>query len=85
MYMQSQTLNIALPEDLIKRVDEVAQKEFRNRSELIREALRRYLDEEKERAEIFVIGEKIMAEMGIKSEAEIDKIVEEYRHGKKAA
>lgn len=83
--MQSQTLNIALPEDLIKRVDEVAQKEFRNRSELIREALRRYLDEEKERAEIFVIGEKIMAEMGIKSEAEIDKIVEEYRHGKKAA
>ena len=38
--MQTRTLNIALPKELVKKVDEVAKKEYKNRSELIREALR---------------------------------------------
>jgi len=36
---------IALPPGLLEQVDFVAQVEHRNRSDLIREALRRYLDE----------------------------------------
>ena len=43
--MNTQTLNIALPKDLVKKVDELAKKEYRNRSELIREALRVYLSD----------------------------------------
>lgn len=39
----SQTFNISLPKDLVKDADRVAKQEFRTRSELIREALRRYL------------------------------------------
>ena len=35
---------IALPPGLLEQVDFIAQTEHRNRSELIREALRRYLD-----------------------------------------
>lgn len=35
---------IALPPGLLEQVDFIAQSEHRNRSELIREALRRYLD-----------------------------------------
>lgn len=78
--MQTQTLNIALPVELVKKVDTVAKKEYRNRSELIREALRVYLEDKEEWNDIYKLGEKVMREMGIKSEDEIDKIVYEYRH-----
>lgn len=80
--MQTQTLNIALPKELVKRVDKVAIKEFRNRSELIREALRIYLEDKNEWEETFRLGEKTMKEMGIKNEADIDRIVSEYRHAR---
>ena len=82
--MQTQTLNIALPKDLVKKVDEVAKKEYRNRSELIRQALRVYLEDKNEWEQIFKAGEKAMKDMGIKSEEEVNKIVYEYRHGKKS-
>lgn len=82
--MQTQTLNIALPKDLVKKVDERAEKEYRNRSELIREALRIYLEDQRDWEQIFQAGEKAMKEMGIKSEKQVDKIVYEYRHGRKS-
>jgi len=41
--MQTQTLNISLPTELVKKVDQVAKKEYRNRSEFIRQAVRVYL------------------------------------------
>lgn len=44
--MKSKVFNIALPEELVKKIDKLAQKEYRNRSELIREALRVYLRNE---------------------------------------
>ncbi len=82
--MQTQTLNIALPKDLVKKVDEVAKKEYRNRSELIRQALRVYLEDKSEWEQIFKAGEKAMKDMGIKSEKDVNKIVYEYRHGRKS-
>lgn len=81
--MNTQTLNIALPSDLVQRVDQVAKREYRNRSELIREALRVYLEDKTEWEEIFKLGEKAMRTKGIKNEADVNKIVSEYRHGKK--
>lgn len=83
--MQTQTLNIALPKELVKKVDEKAKKEYKNRSELIREALRVYLEDWNEWEGIFKAGEKAMEEMGIKSEKEIDKIVYEFRHRRKSS
>ena len=81
--MAVQTLNIALPKELIKRMDQLAKKEYRNRSELIREALRVYLQDQDEWKQIFEVGEEAMKEMGIKTEKQVDDIVYEYRHGKK--
>ncbi len=83
--MNTQTLNIALPKDLVKRVDELAKREYRNRSELIREALRVYLQDKEEWQQIFKAGEQAMKKMGIKSEEEVNKIVYEYRHGRKSS
>lgn len=83
--MQTQTLNIALPKELVKKVDEVAQKEYRNRSELIREALRIYIERRAAWNKIFEAGEKAAKKKGIKSEEEVDRIVYKFRHGKKAS
>ncbi len=43
MAFKTKAFNIVLPEELIKEVDSTADKEYRNRSDLIREALRQYL------------------------------------------
>lgn len=81
--MQTQTFNIALPRELVKRVDEQAKKEYRNRSELIREALRIYIERRTAWDKIFESGRKVAKKMGITSEAEVNRIVYEFRHGKK--
>lgn len=81
--MQTQTFNISLPKELVKKVDKVAKKEYRNRSELIREALRIYLKDLMEWDEIFEYGKKVGKKMGIKSEEDVNKIVYEFRHGHK--
>ncbi len=80
--MQTQTFNIALPLELVKKVDETAKREYRNRSELIREALRTYIGDREKLNQIFKAGEKAVKKMGITSEKQIDDIVYEYRHGK---
>lgn len=81
--MNTQTFNIALPKDLVKRVDQAAKNEYRNRSELIREALRVYLTDKKDWYDLLDYGKKVGKKMGIKSEEDVNKIVYEFRHGKK--
>ena len=82
MYMNTQTLNIALPEDLIKKVDKLAKKEFRNRSDLIREALRSYIKNSEKWEELFLYGNHVAEKLEIKTESEVNEIVTEFRHGK---
>ncbi len=81
--MQTQTFNIALPQVLVKEVDKVAKTEYKNRSELIREALRRYLEDKRKWEYIFKTGKKAARKMGITSEKQINDIVYEFRHGRK--
>lgn len=42
--MASRVINISLPEELLREVDQVARRERRTRSEFFREAARRYLE-----------------------------------------
>lgn len=81
--MQTQTFNIALPKDLVKKVDLQAKKEYKNRSELIRESLRIYLRKLENWEQIFKAGKEAMKKQGIKNEQDINDIVYEYRHGRK--
>lgn len=83
--MNTQTLNIALPKDLVKSVDELAKKEYRNRSELIREALRVYISDKEDWNDLLDYGKKVGKKMAIKSEEDVNKIVYEFRHEKKAS
>ncbi|MEK7588170.1 MAG: ribbon-helix-helix domain-containing protein [Patescibacteria group bacterium] len=80
--MQTQSFNIVLPKELVQKIDAVAKKEYRNRSELIREAARVYLERRMEWDELFVYGKGVGKKMGITSEDDVNKIVWDYRHGK---
>lgn len=80
--MRTQTLNIALPRDLVQKVDEVAKKEYKNRSELIRQALHSYIERGARWDKVLDTGKKYGKKMGIKSEEDVNRIVHEYRHGK---
>lgn len=81
--MSTQTLNIALPKELVKKIDQQAKEEYRNRSELIREALRVYLKRREDWNQIFKAGRQAARKMGITSEKQINDIVYEFRHGRK--
>lgn len=81
--MNTQTLNISLPRELVKRTDRTAKKEYKNRSEFIREALIARLKEKDEWDQIFKAGREAAKRMGIKNEKQINDIVYEFRHGRK--
>lgn len=81
--MNTQTFNISLPRELVKKVDELAQKEYRNRSGFIREALIARIREKEEWEQIFKAGRETAKRMGIKNEKQINDIVYEFRHGRK--
>ena len=81
--MQTQVFNIVLPKDLVDKAERIAKSEYKNRSELIREALRVYIEDKEEWQEVFAFSEKAMKQMKIKSEEEVDRIVRKYRHGRK--
>jgi Arc/MetJ-type ribon-helix-helix transcriptional regulator len=77
--MDTQTFNIALPRDLVNKVDEVAKREYRNRSELIREALRTYLKDAEEWGELFSYGKMQGRKLGIEDEGDVNMVVDDFR------
>ena len=80
--MTYQTFNISLPKDLIVSMDAVAKREYRNRSELIREAVRVYLAETGAWNALFAYGKKQAKRFNIDSEDEVTARVQSYRKGK---
>ena len=79
----TKTISLSLPPEMAKKIKELMKKEGRTRSELIREALRRYV-EEQEWKEICQYGEMKAKQKGIKEE-DVDQIVHEYREEKRKA
>lgn len=79
--MNTQTINISLPKQLLKIVDQFSKRQFATRSDLIRTAIVKYISEEKELADLFAYGEKKAKELGLK-EKDIERIIDDYRQGK---
>lgn len=79
--MDYQTFNISLPTELVKKADVVAKKEYRGRSELLREALRIYLEDQDVWENIFSSGKIMAKKTGVKNDSDINRIVRRYRHG----
>ena len=82
--MPVSTVNISFQEDFLVQIDQVAYNESRTRSELIREAVRLYIDRKKEFEKIFQIGEQIGSTLKIPEE-DVMKEIKEYRKTKQKA
>ncbi len=73
----SKTISLSVPPEMAKKIKEVMKEEGRTRSELIREALRRYV-EEQEWKKIYRYGEIKAREKGI-TEDQVESIINAHR------
>jgi len=74
----SEVISITLPPRLLKEAERLAKKEGRTRSELFREALRRYLAEQSS-LELQRYGAQQARKLGIESDEDILGRIKEYR------
>lgn len=80
----TKTWSISLPPKLEKEAERAAKEENRTKSELIREALRRYLAGRRFR-KLQAYGAKRAREVGVVSEADVERLVHEYRRQGRSA
>ena len=73
----SKTITLSLPPEMVDKIEELMKEEGRTRSELLREALRRYA-EEQEMKKIYRYGEIKAREKGI-TEGQIEDIIDARR------
>jgi len=79
--MAISTVNISFQKNLLVQIDQIANDEARTRSELIREAVRIYIERKKEWEAVFLTGAKIGSTLDI-SEKDIMKEIKSYRKSK---
>jgi CopG family transcriptional regulator/antitoxin EndoAI len=73
----TKTIALSLPPEMVDKIEELMKEEGRTRSELLREALRRYM-EEQEWKKIYRYGEMKAREKGI-TEDQIEDIIDARR------
>jgi CopG family transcriptional regulator / antitoxin EndoAI len=74
-------ISVSLPPGLLKEARRIAKEEGRTNSELIREALRRYIIEQEYRG-LQRFGIRRAKRLGIK-ERDVERLIQEYRSGKR--
>jgi CopG family transcriptional regulator/antitoxin EndoAI len=79
----SKTLSITLPPDMLARAVEMAKREHRTMSELVREALREY-DRKTWWTEMNAFGQGKARELGL-TESDVEQAVHDVRRARKAA
>jgi len=77
MARMTKTITLSLPPEMVEKAEEIMREEGRTRSELFREALRRYI-EEREWRKIYRYGEKKARERGIKDD-QVEDIIDARR------
>ncbi len=75
---RTKLISFSIMPDFLREVEKVAKEEHRTKSELIREALRRYL-EDREWEKLTRYARRKSAATGIKTEEDIQRVVDEYR------
>ena len=79
--MPVSTVNISFNNDFLLQLDQIANDEARTRSELIREAVRIYMDRKKEWNQIFEAGQQIGKTLEI-SEKDVINEIKKHRKSK---
>jgi CopG family transcriptional regulator/antitoxin EndoAI len=75
-------MTLSLPPDMVKLLEDISKEENRTKSELFREALRKYIND-KRWLQIRQWGLKTAQDLGISGEEEVDMLVHEARKAKK--
>ncbi len=73
----TKTITISLPSEMLAQMEEIMREERRTRSELLREALRCYI-EDREWKRILRYGQGRAKELGINPD-DVESLVDEYR------
>lgn len=76
--MDTQMINFSIPRTLLRNMDRVAEEESRNRSEFLREAIRQYIQERKERKQDFALMRRSAQRINMKEEEAI-RLIDEIR------
>jgi len=76
--MKAVTLKLSMPRELLRRADAAAVREARSRRELIREAVRDYLERRSRWDAIFAIGERAVTHNRLTS-SDVNRAVRETR------
>ena len=79
--MNTATVNISFQESLLADIDKIAKVESRSRSELLREAVRLYIDRKRRWNRIFAYGRSVV-KRGNLTEADVASEVQTYRQPK---
>ncbi len=79
----TKTLSVTLPPEMLARAEQLAKKEHRTMSELVREALRQY-ERKNWWDEINAYGRKTAEAAGIKSEQDVVDVIRAMRREKRA-
>ena len=79
--MNTTTVNIAFQKSLLYEIDQVARAESRSRSEFLREAARAYIQRKQRWDDIFMMGQKVAKENGLRPE-DVAKEIASYRKSK---
>lgn len=79
--MKTKIINISIPKQLLNEADEIAENEYRNRSELFREALRMYILERKNLSTVYAYG-KQQAKKSKVSLSNLNQVISNYRNNK---
>lgn len=81
--MPTVTVNISFQDSLLSEIDKTAKKEYRSRSELIREAARQYIERQNHWNDLFQLGDKLVQEQHL-TESDVAGEIEGVRalHGK---
>jgi len=75
----SKVMTVSLPQEMFNKAEKLAKDENRTRSELFREALRQYMASRERWQEIRQWGGKTAEELGIKTEADVERLIHEFR------
>lgn len=72
--MKTQLINFTIPKELLQQVDKIAKGQSRSRSEILREAARRLIREEKERQGDFATISQTAKRLNLSEKAAINLV-----------
>ena len=76
--MKTSTINLSIPKDLLDQADKVAKSESRSRSELMRAALRIYLERCSRWDKLFALTDAHVRRLGLKP-GDVEEAIREAR------